>query len=222
MSFSLLGTGTGYTSGFGTTTSALDSTGASLLIVVRVVPSGYGGSTLTDSKGNTWFSLVSTVDSFSTTMELLYSTPTTVGSSHTASGSGSQRFEDIVFTAWSGSTTSPPISTSSTASSGRSPTVSPGGVTPLYAGSLVIASVTGGSNAWSVDSGMTIFGSNFGNNRDDSAWIEQPASSISPTFTTSGNPFYQTLIAVFSPPTAAGILKPSLRCIQAVNRASTY
>lgn len=87
------------TSGSNTTTSAIDTTGATFLIVSV---GGGPGVTLSDSKSNTW-SLVS-ANQTNPTQSVFCSIPTSVGSGHTFTTGGGVFLAGVAVQAWSGTT----------------------------------------------------------------------------------------------------------------------
>jgi hypothetical protein len=125
------------------TSSALDTTGANLL-VVAVVTFG-AGTTPTDSKGNTWTGL--TVESGSSNVRLWYCLSPTVGTGHTFSHNSTGTYPAIQVFAFSGVD-------SFESQSGFASSYQPGSLTPAEDGALLVSTVASGaaSSGLAVDS----------------------------------------------------------------------
>lgn len=105
--FSLIAHSIKGTSANGGAGTAIDSTGATLLVCVMGWFNGGGTPTLSDSKGNTWSHLTATVASNNYAVRISYAeNPTSVGTSHTVSASGTGIYPFLGFSAWSGAATS--------------------------------------------------------------------------------------------------------------------
>lgn len=143
MAYSFLVSGSG---GAGTdkrtaTTSSMDTTGADLLVAILnfyhidvVSP-----ATITDSKGNTWSTVLSTVAT-NYTLRQYVSRPTSVGTAHTVSWGESTdpTYPSLIVFAFSGSVASPADqSTGATKASGT--TLATGSVTPTENNEVLVA-----------------------------------------------------------------------------------
>jgi hypothetical protein len=136
------------------TTSAIDTSGADLLVAYMSYDSG---ATFSDSKGNTWTALTARSHNGSDSFGRFYYVENpTVGTGHTFSSS--QSFASVFVQAWYGSLspTAYDQETGSTASSTTSQ--QPGSLTPTEDNSLLVFAVANGGNAsaHSVNSGFTI------------------------------------------------------------------
>jgi hypothetical protein len=140
-----------------TPTSAIDTTGANLL-VISTANVGTAAETISDSKSNTWVAL--TQQSFASlqTCRIWYAINPTVGTGHTfqsnfvAFGSGG-----MSVTAWSGADTSSPFDVQNGSSALNGTTGQCGSVTPGVANEVVISAVTlDDPGTISIDSGFTI------------------------------------------------------------------
>lgn len=135
-------------------TSAIDTTGANL-IVINVS----GGVTPTDSKSNTWTSLTATTNS-----QLWYCYNPTVGSGHTFAANGASSFASISVAAFSGSAASPfDVQHGGTGSTGTA-SLNIGNITPSQDNELLVMGLgnfapVGGSTA--IDVGAVLQSANF-------------------------------------------------------------
>jgi hypothetical protein len=143
----------GSSDGAGFTTSAIDTTGANLIVVN--VSDNDGTSTLADSKSNTWTLAAgpTTVQSCSR-LYFCAATPT-VGTGHTFT-SGAQ-YASLYILAYSGAASSP-LDQHAFASQAVAGTINPGSITPTENDELVISGMSDqdGSNPSAIDGGFTI------------------------------------------------------------------
>ena len=184
----------------GGTTTAIDTTGATLL-VVSVGWFSTNPITVTDSKGNTWVPLTRAIASTTQTQLFFCLTPT-VGSGHTFTVSGTTIYPAILVAAFAG-VVSVQIDTGATSTA--SPCTA-GPVTPLQSGALVVTSRAG--NAASTDSvtpgGFTLLSVAYGAGttmRGGLGYVIQTtAAAITPTWTWTGSPSENaSTTAVFLP-----------------------
>jgi hypothetical protein len=141
----------------GGTTSGVNTTGASFLVVgVSWVASGTQ-NTPTDSLGNTYTPLT-TYSSFGPTVGLFYAANPAVGAGHTVTATGSFVFNAIFFAAFSGVATSLPFDAINGGFSNSSPASQQfGSVTPANSNSLVVAlSGIDFGGVGTINSGFTI------------------------------------------------------------------
>jgi hypothetical protein len=117
------------------TTAAIDTTGANLL-VIAVTFDTTATQTISDSKGNTWNALTRTTNTSSGAV-LYWSTPTSVGSSHTFSNTGTSNFSSICVMAFSGAAASTPFDQENGATN-SSTTLQPGSITPSQNNEIVV------------------------------------------------------------------------------------
>lgn len=187
----------------GSTTSAINTTGATLLVMCIGYYGGSGGSVApTDSKSNTWVHLsdqgVAAIPGAGT---VYYVINPIVGTSHTFTDTSSQA--TIAVMAFSGiDTTSPFDQTNGNFTAGV--TCQPGSITPTANGELIVlgGGYTPGTN-FSIDSGFTavdfaaaIFGVNQGG--FSGYFVQTTAGAINPTVTsTDSNNGISVIIASF-------------------------
>lgn len=195
------------------TSSAVDTTGATILVVGLSRYQAGGAVTITDSKGNTYTALTAQASSNVAYSRIYYCPNPTVGSGHTFTGTGSESYFTIAAAAFSGVTTTSPFDVENGAvspSSGAAPVISTGSVTPTNAGSLaaaVVAICDNGTTA-SVDSSYSI--------SDQMVWVNNTAEGVAlawkeisaasnPQFTISGGVTDSSaVIAVFKPGAGGG------------------
>lgn len=134
------------------TTSAIDTTGATFLILAMASYTGAGAPTVTDSKSNSWTALTARTIGGSR-MQLFYSFPSSVGSGHTFSESVNN-YTGFAVAAFSGVTT---YDAENGAGVNSTATPQTGSITPASAGLLVAAlSLVSGESASSIDNSFTI------------------------------------------------------------------
>lgn len=122
------------------TSSAINTTGATLLTVVIATDDGFGtAGVVSDNKGNTWTRIVRQDSTAFSQAELFYCQNPTVGSGHTVTYN--ENFTALEFDAWSGTATTSVLDSFS--SSGGSSPRQPGSITPANAGSLFLTGVSG-------------------------------------------------------------------------------
>lgn len=183
------------------TTSAIDTTGATLLVVGIAKDSG-GTISLSDSKGNSWTALTATTQG-STRCILYYAANPTVGGSHTFSNTGAFNYSSICVAAFSGVATTTPFDQENGAGA-SSTTLATGSVTPTEDNELVITHLafSGSGLPTSIDGGFTETndvefggGNNYGSTM--AYLIQTTAAAANPTWTrTNSNPM-ATRIATF-------------------------
>lgn len=131
----------------GSTSSAIDSTGANLLVVTA---SWYNAPTteptLTDSKSNTWTKLT-TATNGQQSVAIWYCVPTSVGSSHTFTFAGTSSFTGFAAYAFSGADASAFVQESSIIGSGASVAFQ---IDPAAEDVVIIAAVNNVTNTSSV------------------------------------------------------------------------
>lgn len=141
-----------------TTTSAIDTTGANLIVICETWYKLATFPTLTDSKGNTWTQLTAQTGN-SGKHRLFYCFNPTVGSGHTFSETGGgtgSTYAALNVSAWSGIAASP-FDGENGAFNDAASVLSTGSVTPTQGNSLLISGCGNDSAATlSIDSGYTI------------------------------------------------------------------
>lgn len=129
------------------TTPSMDTTGASLLVLVvsyvaTVTP------TISDSKSNTWTALTAKSVSGQQSSRIYYAANPTVGSGHTFTVTGSSILSTGIAFAFSGITASSPFDQENGASlAGSGTTLSCGSITPSVNGELIIAGFSSGASS---------------------------------------------------------------------------
>lgn len=138
----------------GVTTGSIDTTGCDFLVAAVGEYAGSSGTSMTDSKGNTWNIITS--NNGTTRTHICYCVPTSVGSGHTFSWAGSSVFASIVVAGFSGAHASP--FDQSNGSTGSSATLATGSVTPSEDDELLITSSTSVDSAGvpTINSGFTV------------------------------------------------------------------
>jgi len=194
----------------GGTTAAIDTTGATLL-VVSVSYYGVGTApTVTDSKGNTWTALTmhgGTIPRH----QLFYALTPTVGTGHTFTASGSGFYPAIIAQAYAGVGT---FQTDTGAVTAGAASLASGSVTPSANGALVVAGMSGqsGTSVTLAPAGFAVTHSPFaaGTSMQGAlAWLVQAtAAAINPTWTFAGSQEAGATTAVFLPP--VGVTVPDV------------
>lgn len=146
----------------GTTSSAINSTGASLIVVA--LHSDGSTPTISDSKGNS-YSQVFGVTAGGERCALYYAANPVVGTGHTVTATGASDFSLITVAAFSGVKTSSPLdqSNSAGAGSGSHSSWQTGSISPTENGELIVAAssiLTGvlGDMSWSPDPPFDLIG----------------------------------------------------------------
>lgn len=174
---------------FGTTvtTSAINTTGANLIVVAICTVNNLTGATVTDSKSNTWSSSLTAV-SGGNLIQIFYLYSPTVGSGHTFTftTSGGPTTPSIAVAAFSG-TLSPFDQQMGATQTGAISTFQAGSITPTANNELIIAQASNYSTSTvSINDGFTITDSvsplyNTGNTL--AYLVQTTAAAINPTWT---------------------------------------
>jgi len=194
----------------GVTTGAIDTSGASLLVVSLASHSGASENTLSDSKSNTWIPL--TDPGGVIRLRLFYATNPTVGSGHTFTASDVvSSFPAVAVASFSGANTSSPFDVENGASGLSFTTLQPGSITPTEDNELVISALTHQqlSDPVGIDGGFTItdqvqlvgglaFGLAF------AYLIQTSAAAANPTWSINDAANGSAVIASFKVPAAGG------------------
>lgn len=166
----------------GGSTSAIDTTGANLIVLtVPYYPLLGGTPTVSDSKGNSWTAL--TLQANQGAVRLYYCVSPIVGSGHTFTATGTDIYATIDVLAFSGASASPYDQESGSAFD------SPGSITPPQDGCLLVTASSNNGGTTSVDSGFTGFthdftpGSHMGGGI--AYLIQSAAAAVNPTWTGS-------------------------------------
>lgn len=194
----------------GVTTSGINPTGATLLVIFVASYAPAGSWTISDSLGNTWTPLTRYfVGGGETQGQFFYVANPTVGAGQTFTGVGG--FGTLQVSAWSGVVTTSPLDNSTGNGLGPSAgvsTIQPGTLTPSIANCLVLTGEgnnNNGGTSQTVDSGFTVIDSvNYaaGNNEaGTTAYLVQGAAgAVNPTWTlSSSTDVLIAAMAVFKP-----------------------
>lgn len=195
------------TSGGSYTSSAIDTTGANLIVVAVSRFSGISTVIgLSDSKGNSYTALTPQTNSDSGREQLFYCINPIVGTGHTFTWSTLLTFSSLVAAAFSGTSFSFE-SESGSASSGQVGSIQPGSLTPSQDGSLVVSGIgLRGGNATgqtpSVNSGFSSV--NYQTGVDSQCLggglgylVQSTAGAVNPTWTVGSGDFLSTVMGVF-------------------------
>lgn len=184
------------------TTGAINTTGASLLVIGISPYQGGSGTTVFDSMSNTWTPL-STYNDGTEITQLFYAANPVVGAGHTFSVSGSGIFCPICVAAFAGVALSSPFDVQNGNTSGTQT----GSVTPTVGGALLIAAVGCTGNPSAIDSGFTVLdivnyvgGQSIGLGL--AYLIQTGAAAENPTWTVGGFSSASAAIATFKPAAA--------------------
>lgn len=188
------GTNVGATGGSTATTSAVDTTGATLLVAATTYFTGRTTVTVTDNKGNTWTGRTEYASGTSCLGKIFYCENPTVGSGHTVTltDSGGSLFGSIDIAGFSGTLTASSYDVENGAGTTSGTTKQPGSVTPGEANELVVTTVgAGNAKTFTIDSSFSIASQNSGGGSNFSnglAYIVQSPgpSAVNPTWTVSG------------------------------------
>ena len=205
-------TGKGSTGGGSVTTDAIDTTGATLLVIVL----GYFDSTptISDSKGNTWTALTNSDGPLSSNCQIFYVANPTVGSGHTFTNGTASSFSSILVSSWSGVATTTPFDQQNQNTGTAVTTVTTGSITPGENNELVIAGlclrdigVTG--DTVTIDGGFTISNQvpGVGSNNLEGAMaylVQTTAAAANPAWSWTNSDSAAAAIASFKQAAAGG------------------
>lgn len=185
------------------TTGTQDTTGADLLVVCVSDFGGGAPAVITDSKGNVWNALTLAQTGSAARARIWWSTPSSVGTGHTATATSTGQFPAIDFRAYSGSALLPFDVENGGASASVSVRAS-GAVVPSQDGSLIVSCAAADtSTGLTVNSGLgnlTNVNSSANNEGLGAADIIQTVGgSVTATWTNSGLSNMAVVIAVFKP-----------------------
>lgn len=205
-------TSAGSSDGNSVTTGAIDTTGASLLVVAINSYALVNLPTLSDSKTNTWNQLTAWFTTGDGVMQvcLFYAVNPTVGSGHTFTASEDASFAAIGVMAFGGAnTTSPFDAENQNEATGTS--LQPGSVTPSEDGEVLVTAlgVTSSATGHSINSSYILeeeigyaSGEHFG---IEMAYIIQgSAAATNPTWSWSNSENKSAVIACFKAATGGG------------------
>lgn len=187
------------------TTSGIDTTGATLIVIAVNSLEAATVPAITDSKSNVWVQFSTRgAGTGNGEVTILYSLVQTVGSSHTFTATQTSSFMSIEVQAFSGTLGS--IETFRSAAS-----LTPGSVTPFLNNSLVVTAVNsnGTVSGFSLTGGFTISDSNAGTPGTSfggsmAYLIQTSAAAANPTWTTTGGSNPASIIYVFAATPASG------------------
>ncbi len=173
------------------TTPPVNTTGSDLLIVSGSWYSNIGSS-VSDSKSNTWYSLTAQQTSpIALINRLFYASSAISGTGHTATLSGVSNFGSIGFQAWSGISPAPfDVENGSLNNTSGLTSIQTGSVTPSQNNCLIVASIVFESGGTlSIDSGFTLtrYGDPSGERGGIAYLIQDTAAAVNPTWSISSN-----------------------------------
>lgn len=190
------------TNGTSVTSGTIDSTGANFLVVTVSDSAGGALGSVTDNKGNDWAALGSPLTAYSTAstrVRLFFSKPTTVGSGHTVSYTGTQ--PAVGFAAFSNVNADPFDSEVGANGTDGSPTA--GSITPSADGALIIAGLSPlNFTPATVDSGFTLVDTSRVTDGNTigvamSYFIQTSAATVNPVWTIDSGFLWSATNAVF-------------------------
>jgi len=174
----------------GATTGSIDTTGADLIVIGLAVDDGYNG-TPTDSKSNTWTQAASSYTQGNVRVRLWYTVPSSTGSGHTFTFSGTP-VGSMFVAAFSGAAQSSPLDQQNGAN-GFGSSLQTGSITPTESNELVVSvySANAAASPMSVNSGFTEtneidFGSGDHYGGTMAYLVQTTASGVNPTWSRTG------------------------------------
>jgi len=188
----------------GATTSAIDTTGVTLIVViVNWYAVTTAVATLTDSKGNTYTGLTQRGNA-SIASRIFYCLAPIVGSGHTFTVAGTSTYSSIEVQGWNGNATSSVVDTQNGTGVSTSSTQQTGSVTPSENNCLIVAGMLfASSGTVSINSGFTISDqiaysapANYG--AAAAYLVQTTAGAVNPTWTATSADKVSS-IAVFKP-----------------------
>jgi len=195
-------TSAGSTGGSDITTSAINTTGANL--IVAGIASGSNTPTVSDSSSNIWTPL--NINGGGPNIQMFYCSAATVGSGHTFTTSTGNNAPSIYVLAFSGSAASPLDQQNGVGATSGITTVQPGSITPGQNNELIVTllgiAAPGAVSAGSINQGFTILGSQTfsGGNHYGGAiayLMQSTAAAVNPTWTATGSASLLASIASF-------------------------
>jgi len=208
MSFSLIVSTESTGSTTGGTSTAVDTTGADLIVISASTYESLGG-TISDNKSNTWTALTRYYRLNNGAVRLYYCVSPTVGTGHTFTVSGTC-YGSVSVAAFSGVKTSDAFEVQS-GSNGAGTSANPGSITPANDGALLVFgnslnSATGYLSSLSVGevlqyllAGGTWYGNAIG------YYVQSTSAAIDPTFNFSASSEYAVTVAAFNPESTGGV-----------------
>lgn len=183
-------TGAASTSTNEITTPAIDTTGATLLVVSVASFEDNAAPTLTDSKSNTWIGLTQQISTASR-QRLFYCFDPIVGSGHTFTATGAASYPTVCVQAFAAPPSAVLFGETGAANSSTS-SIQPGIITPPTNGALLVTGLTFlPTDGNSIDSDFIktdSFDENVNNFGGAQAYLIQPtAGAVNPTWTTGTN-----------------------------------
>lgn len=181
------------------TTPAVDTTGATLIVVTIGIAAAQG-NTIADSAGNTYTARTQKNGAAGGSRIWYVASPT---NSATLTVTVTSVVSSIEMTAWSGTATSSPFDVEGAGGTGNT-TVQPGSVTPSQNNSLIITGIgSTNTNTFTIDSSFTISdqfgGSGTAVPSGQAYLIQGTAAAVNPTWTASLGFELVSTIAVFKP-----------------------
>lgn len=151
--------GGGSTDGNTVTSNSVDTTGATLLVVLGANYQGSPAPAITDSKSNSWTGpVVSASHTDTERVSIWYSIPTSVGSGHTFTATQTTSYPSILVYGFSGGAASSVFDQSNGNTVSGPSTIQTGSVTPSQDNELLMTVVSSGdgTGASTIDSGFSL------------------------------------------------------------------
>lgn len=187
----------------GVTSSAINTTGANLIVLLVADYGSQSATAISDSQSNTWSTAVTKTDT--ARVRVMYCYAPTTNASHTFTATQNGSYVALVAMAFSGAASSPLDQTNSNGGTGVT-SIQPGSVTPTQDNELVICGISGNApgapDSLSVnggftvaDSGVNVTGTCFG--IAAAYLIQTTAAAANPTFSWTTSSGSQTVSATF-------------------------
>lgn len=206
MAFTLVASVTATPGASGGSTAAIDTTGATLLVISCACYDPGGSPPVTDNKGNTWFPLTKRALGV-TAVQQFYAKNPTVGSGHVFTfGPYSNAYIFVSVLAYSGADTTAPFDVENGATTAAAAPLTTGSITPSVNGALIVSAWSGmlGATGPTVGTGLTLRhwanpagGNNLGGASAD--LIQTTAAAINPSWSWTGTDNVAVTVAAFKP-----------------------
>jgi len=194
----------------GVTTSAIDTTGANL-IVISIAWYSVTSPSISDNQGNTWTALTTSNVASDVGSKMYYCLAPTTNASHTFTFGPANVYGGLIVAAFSGVATTSPFDVQNGATSSSASALSTGSVTPSEDNELVIFTAGKGGNTTTVDT--TSVGAMIGNYAGVAAVtyaqgmgyeIQTTATARNPSLSGTGTSVMAARIAAFKAQSASG------------------
>jgi hypothetical protein len=193
------------------TTSAVDTTGANLIVLAVARYQGGTGVTVSDSKGNTWTALTDHPTATDPAIRLYYCLAPTVGSGHTFQMSGTGVYPSVSMSAFSGASAYDSQqngnASDSSATSGQ-----PGSITPSENNCVAVTGAVTNGTSLVVDGDYsahaTVSSPGAGYTSGIAYSIQTTAAATNPTWSWTGGSSHAEAIASFRATAGGSVFTP--------------